>query len=367
MVKTSRSQPQSPVTIPRLLAGRSRRAAALLIAALMCAVAFAATAAAKPITVWAVGDGPNPYPGTRTMEVVDFLQQQEPFNDLLWLGDIYKAPTDQAFDDLYGPTYGRFAKQTYPTPGNHELKADRPLQPYDHYWEEHRPFVVGKKIHGMPDNLYATDLGDGWRLLGLTSSFVDPDSAPQAPDPPHPTVQDVLDFLHGELASHTGTCYIAIMHRPRYSAAGRTDQNTDLQPIWQDLAGHVDLYIQGHEHEYFRLNPAKIPDFYPTTVGFDDGINKHLVPGAQFFVVGTGGITLDYADQPGQVFDPTFPGLERFLVAPTVDDRFNLNYYGALKLTLTRGQAHYEYVKLDGAVYDSGTTTCKPVKPRKAE
>ena len=48
MVKTSRSQPQSPVTIPRLLAGRSRRAAALLIAALMCAVAFAATAAAKP-------------------------------------------------------------------------------------------------------------------------------------------------------------------------------------------------------------------------------------------------------------------------------------------------------------------------------
>jgi hypothetical protein len=103
------------------------------------------------------------------------------------------------------------------------------------------------------------------------------------------------------------------MHRPRYSAAGRTDQNTDLQS----------------------------------------------------FVIGTGGITLDYLDQPGQFFDRTFPGLESYLVAPSVGDRFSLSYYGALRLSLTKGKASYEYVQLDGSVYDSGTATCTPVKPKK--
>ncbi len=338
------------------------------IAWLACAGVLAVSAspatASAPVTVWAVGDGPNPYAGTRATDVVRFLQSQEPFNDLLWLGDIYKAPTDAAFDELYGPTYGRFAKQTYPTPGNHELKADRPLQPYDHYWERHRPSVVGHKIQGMPSNFYAVNLGNGWRLLGLTSSFIPPDSAPVAPDPPHPTVQDELAFLHHELSTHTGTCYVEIMHRPRYSAGGRTDQNTDLQPIWQELAGRVDLYVEAHEHEYFRLDPSKIPDYYPTTVSHDNNINKHLVRGAQEFVVGTGGITLDWLGQPGQIFDAHFPGLESYLVAPRAGDTLDLGYYGALRLSLTKAKAVYEYVKLDGSVFDSGTTRCTPVKPK---
>ncbi len=369
-----RRSPQSGHWASRGARGRLTRprgrALAISASALVCigvqGVTASTSAAAAPVTVWAVGDGPNPYAGTRTMEVVDFLQKREPFNDLLWLGDIYKAPTDQAFDDLYGRTYGRFATQTYPTPGNHELKTDRPLQPYDYYWEHHRPSVVGRKIAGMPSNLYAANLGNGWRLLGLTSSFVPPDSAPTAPDPPHPTVQDVLQFLHHELSTHTGTCYIEIMHRPRYSAGGRTNQNTDLQPIWQELAGRVSLYIEAHEHEYFRLDPSKIPDFYPTTVSHDSDINKHLLPGSQEFVVGTGGITLDWLDQPGQIFDPNFPGLESYLVPPRANDKLNLAYYGALRLSLKKGKAGYEYVKIDGSVYDSGTTTCTPVKSKTA-
>ncbi|MBV9334888.1 MAG: metallophosphoesterase [Solirubrobacterales bacterium] len=315
----------------------------------------------KPVVVWAVGDGPSPYAGTRALQVANFLQSEAPFNDLLWLGDIYDAPSDKAFDELYGPTYGRFAEQTYPTPGNHELKPRRPLGPYDDYWERHRPAVVGHKIDGNPSNLYAADLGQGWRLLGLTSSFVPPDFSPAAPNPPHPAVEDVLEFLHRELSTHTGTCYIAIMHRPRYSAGGRQEQNTDLQPIWQELAGRVDLYVQGHEHEYFRLDPSKIPDYYPTSVRDDNDINKQLVPGAQSFVVGTGGITLDYLGQPGQMFDTNFPGLESFVVAPNAAAKLDLAYYGALRLSLTNGHSSYEFVGLDGSVHDRGTTTCTPV------
>lgn len=354
----------------RISGARARgRCAAVAIgcAAFVCSVGVAAStatsAARAAVTVWAVGDGPNANPATRPKEVTNFLKEQEPFNDLLWLGDIYKARTDTVFNDLYGPTYGQFAKKTFPTPGNHELSADTPLGPYDHYWEQHRPFVVGPKKDGKRINLYTTNLGDGWRLLGLTSSFPLADSPGVAPTPPHPSVQDVLNFLHNELSAHTGTCYIAIMHRPRYSAGGRASQNTDLQPIWQELAGRVDLYVQGHEHEYFRLDPSKIPDYFPTTVSHDNHINGDLVPGAQSFVVGTGGITLDWLDQPNQIFDIHFPGLERYLVAPTKAHNLDLNYYGALRLSLTEGKASYEYVKLNGSVYDSGTTTCKPVAP----
>ena len=136
---------------------------ALLLAGL--APAAAAASLSRPIVVWAVGDGPNPYPDTHAKQVVGFLQSEEPFDDLLWLGDIYDAPTDKAFDKLYGSTYGRFAKQgPYPTPGNHELKARRPLGPYDDYWKKHRPSVIGGMIHKVPSNLYAADLGNGWRL-----------------------------------------------------------------------------------------------------------------------------------------------------------------------------------------------------------
>jgi hypothetical protein len=319
----------------------------------------------KPFVVWAVGDGPNPYEGTHTLQVANFLQSQEPFNDLLWLGDIYGARTDERFDELYGSTYGRFADQTYPTPGNHELEDPKPpvapLGPYDQYWEKHRRSVVGYKIDGVPSNLYAADLGQGWRLLGLTSAFPPADSSRSVPSQPHPTVQDVLEFLHKEFSTHTGTCYIAIMHRPRYSAGGRQDQNTDLQPIWQELAGRVDLYLQGHEHEYFRLDPSKIPDYYPAEVRHDNNINKQLVPGAQSFVVGTGGITLDWLDQTGQVFDTSFPGLENYVVAPNAAAKLNLAYYGALRLSLTTAHSSYEFVGLDGTVHDSGTTTCTPV------
>src|SRR5450631_1101332 len=313
MSQSSQSQPFASRCARRGLARFRANALTVTSAALVCIGGLAAgagtSAAAAPVTVWAVGDGPSPYPGTRTKEVTDFLHEQEPFNDLLWLGDVYKAPTDKVYNELYDPTYGRFANQTYPTPGNHELKSDRPLEPYDHYWEHHRPAVVGHKIDGMRSNLYAADLGNGWRLLGLTSSFIPPDSAPVAPDPPHPTVQDVLGFRH---------------------------------------------------------HPSKIPDYYPTTVSYDTNVNKHLVRGAQSFVVGTGGITLDYLDQPGQIFDTNFPGLERYLVPPSNSDKFDLSYYGALRLSLTRGKASYEYVKLDGSVYDAGTTTCKPVAHKTA-
>jgi hypothetical protein len=346
----------------------------LLIAVVVFGLCASAAVAAKPTIVWAVGDGPNAYPGTRTMEMINFLAKQKAaaqLDDLLWLGDIYKAPDDKTFDELYGRTYGRFAKETYPTPGNHELRSNVPLKPYDDYWKRERPKVLGKKDRLAPggyDNLYAANLGNGWRLLGLTSSFVPPDSLDQEgfPESPPPQAQDVVDFVTRDLAAHTGTCYIAIMHRPRYSAGGRADgQNTDLQPIWQAMAGRVDLYIQGHEHEYFRLDPSKIPDFYPTEhVPNDNDINKRLVPGAQFFVAGTGGITLDWLDQPGQIFDPRFPGLERYLVAPNSDHKFDLNYYGALRLSLTKGKAAWQYDRENGTVYDQGVNRCTPVTPK---
>ena len=173
--------------------GASTRNAKLALAALVAVIfAIAATTAvAAPKIVWAVGDGPNPYPDAQPAlkKEVAFLAEQKAagkFNDLLWLGDIYKAPDDKTFDELYGSTYGQFAKETYPTPGNHEAETHLPLKPYDDYWERERPAVRRRADSNSPagfDNLYAANLGNGWRLLGLTSSFTPPDSSNQARNP----------------------------------------------------------------------------------------------------------------------------------------------------------------------------------------
>jgi hypothetical protein len=296
-----------------------------------------ARASSKSLLVWAVGDGPN-QDNKRAAEVAAMIGGSKPA-DVLYLGDVYESGSKHEFDSYYNPTYGKFASITYPTPGNHELLSSPPLGGYDGYWKHKRPSVVGKH----KQNLYATDLGMGWRLLDLTSSFVSEGSGVTGEDvKPGPQASDVVKFAQADLAAHKGTCYIAMMHRPRFSAGAHGDQD-DLDAVWDALNGRTILLLQGHEHEYFRLNLDAVPA----------AANK--LAGAQSIVAGTGGVRLS------KTIDKSYPGLASSLVAPSSKDKSKKKYYGALRLELSSGQASWKFINLDGTTIDSGSVSCIPV------
>jgi hypothetical protein len=324
--------------------------AAAVVAAGLALAAVSATggtatprvAASKPLVVWAVGDGPNPT-NKRAAEVSAMIAAAKPA-DLLYLGDVYQTGSKQDFGQYYDPTYGKLASITYPTPGNHELESRPPLSGYDGYWKHKRPAVVGKgKL-----NLYATDLGMGWRLLDLTSSFVTEGSGPNADDTkPGPQEADVVNFVAADLAAHQGTCYIAMMHRPRFSAGAHGDQ-VDLAAIWNLLSSRTILLLQGHEHEYFRLNLDAV-------AGISGVIDSRPLPGAESLVVGTGGVQLS------KTIDTSYPGLAAHLVAPSSKDKTKKKYYGALRLELSPGHADTAFINLDGKTIDTSSVSCTPV------
>ncbi len=319
--------------------------AGLVLASVVSATGGAATppaASGKPLVVWAVGDGPNPS-NKRAAEVAAMIAAAKP-TDLLYLGDVYQTGSKSDFSHYYDPTFGKLASITYPTPGNHELDSTPPLSGYDAYWKHKRSAVMGKgKL-----NLYATDLGMGWRLLDLTSSFVTEGSGPNADDAsPGPQEADVVRFVAADLAAHQGTCYIAMMHRPRFSPGAHHDQ-VDLAPIWNLLSARTILLLQGHEHEYFRLNLDLV-------AGLSGVIDSRPLPGAESFVVGTGGVQLS------KTIDPSYPGLAAYLVAPSSKDKTKKKYYGALRLALSPGHADTAFINLDGTTIDTSSVSCTPV------
>jgi hypothetical protein len=318
----------------------------------LVAVALAGTACSssgprrKPepgIVVWAVGDATDPKDNTLSMAVSDMILADHPAA-LIYLGDVYDDGLLSEFEKLYQPTFGRLAPITYATPGNHELRDTPPLSGYDAYWtsKKDRPPVVPGK-----DNLYAADLGNGWRALGLTSSFVEEGSGADDEDTrPRPQETDVVEFVTKEFSSHLGTCYIPFMHRPRFSPGSHGDQS-DLQPIYERLKDHAALYLQGHEHEYFRLSLEDVR-------GSDEP-----VPGAQFIVAGTGGTPV------AKTFNPKYRGVVAHLVAPSKEAKKDPHHYGALRLVLHRGRADFAFHTLDGQIADRGSVSCDPVASRR--
>jgi hypothetical protein len=246
-------------------------------------------------TIWAVGDG-DASPASRA--VVRRIAAGHP-DRLLYLGDVYERGTAGDFRDHYAPSFGRLARITAPTPGNH----DWPRHPggYDPYWQHAlaRPRAAA---------WYAFRAG-GWTILSIDSETDHDSGSPQ------------LRWLRSQLRA-PGTCRIAFWHRPRYSAGTHHGDDADMAPVWDALRGHAAIVLSGHEHDMQRLHPI-------------DAMTS--------FVSGAGGHS-HYAlhrDDPRLAFG---------------DDRDD----GALRLRLRRGSASYAFVTADGRVLDAGTLRCRP-------
>ena len=245
--------------------------------------------------VWAVGDGDA---STEGAAVVDLIEADAPHR-VLYLGDVYELGTAEEFRRNFQPTYGRLAKVTAPTPGNHDWPASR--RGYDPYW---------RRVHGTRAAHWYAFRAAGWQVISLNSETAHGKGSPQH------------RWLRAQVRRR-GTCRLAFWHRPRFSAGSHGD-TPGMAPLWDALRGRAVIVVSGHDHDMQRVRPI-------------DGITQ--------FVSGAGGRHLYRVNS----------GDRRLAFA---DDR----NFGALRLWLQRGRAEYAFFAVDGSVLDEGTIRCRPLR-----
>jgi hypothetical protein len=249
----------------------------------------------KPVSVvWAIGDGADGGPDSRA---VASMVGSRRVDRLLYLGDVYETGSAQDFQANYDTAYSRFDPITAPTIGNHEWPSI--ATGYVPYWTAAR---------GAPPPLRYAFAASGWQLISLNSN--------------EPTSQDQLDWLSTEIRDtpRFGTCRIAFMHHPIFSAGLHGDL-TALQGIFGELEGHASIVLAGHDHDMQRLQPV-------------------------------GGITPYVEGAGGRELYPVNRSDSRLAFA---DD----THHGALRLELRPGRAVLTFVAEDGSRLDRSTVACR--------
>ena len=180
------------------------------------------------------------------------------------LGDLqYPDGTLDSYEQGYDPTWGKFADETYPAPGNHDYHVAGAEGYFDYWASKNRP--TGPAGGGY----YSWDLGS-WHLIALNSNCDDVGCGEGSPQ---------NDFLEQDLASTTERCILAYWHHPLFNSG---EQHGDSTPwgakgFWQDLStAGADIVLNGHEHNYQRY-------------GKQDLQGQAMSDGIREFVVGTGG------------------------------------------------------------------------------
>jgi hypothetical protein len=220
----------------------------------------------------------------------------------LYLGDVYNYGTAAEFEQNYKPVFGRFDPIAAPTIGNHEY--DNRVTGYDPYWTAAR---------GQATPPWYSFSVAGWQFLSLNAMEPAGEGSQQ------------LDWLRRRLAQtpRFGSCRIAFMHFPRYSAGpdgGTHGDHHELAAVWDAMVGRARMFLAGHNHHMERRIPV-------------DGITQ--------LISGAGGRELSNADEsdPGAAF---------------VED----GLHGALRLRLRRGFAQASFIGVDGDLLDVSPISC---------
>jgi hypothetical protein len=240
---------------------------------------------------------------------------------VLTLGDHqYEDSTYDKFLRAFAPSWGRLKALIRPAIGNHEyITAD--AAGYFQYFGA----AAGDPTRGY----YSYDLG-GWHILSLNSECSHVGGCG-----PGSTQEK---WLLADLAAHPSTCALAYWHEPRFSSGQHGDAQ-QMTTLWNDLvAAHVDVVLQGHNHDYERFEPLGAT---PSGAKYQ---SPNLDPrGIRAFVVGTGGKN-HYA----------------FASAPLAGEVVrNSDTYGVLKLTLHPTGYDWAFVPEPGKGFtDAGSGTC---------
>jgi hypothetical protein len=266
-----------------------------LLATVAIALAGPTPAQTESAVVWAAGDAAAP--GESADRVAALVRRGRP-DRFLYLGDVYETGTAQEFRRWYHPRFGRLARITWPTIGNHE---------WDKRFDGYYPYWYRRKGERLPP-WYRTEIA-GWEIFSLNSQA------------PHGTGSPQVRWLESALAGAVGDCRIGFWHRPRYSA-GAYAGAPDLNPLWNRLVGHAKIVLTGHDHNLQRHRPQR-------------GITQ--------YVVGAGGRGR-YSLHPG---NPTLAW-----------GRDDVN--GALRMVLRPGHALLEFRAPSGRLLDRSRVSCSP-------
>ena len=229
---------------------------------------------------------------------------------VLTLGDNqYEQGALSAFQQVYGPSWGKFLAKTYPAIGNHEYVTSGAAGYFGYFGSR------------APSSYYAYNVG-AWHFISLNSECSHLTGGCAAGG-----AQET--WLKADLAAHSG-CTLAYWHEPRWSN-GEHGNATQMTTIWNDLvAAHADIVLSGHNHDYERY-------------GQMDANGQPSAGGVREFVVGTGG---------KNHYGITAPMLAGEQVQ-------NDRTFGVLKLTLSPGAYAWQFLPAAGYSFtDSGTGTC---------
>jgi hypothetical protein len=224
----------------------------------------------------------------------------------------YEDGSTANYTDCYAPTWGRVLGRTIlPAAGNHDWQTPRAAGYLAYFGTVADPQGV---------TWYSTDLG-AWHVIVLDSNCDEvggcDDASPEG------------QWLAKDLAASTAHCTLAIWHHPRFSSGEHGDDG-HVTPFWKQLyAADAELIINGHDHDYERFAPQ-------------DPSGKVERPGGlREIVVGTGGSEL------------------RTFKKQAANSEFRLaGVWGVLRLTLHPANYDWEFLPVDSAVADSGSTPC---------
>lgn len=237
-----------------------------------------------------------------TAKLLDGIQ-----GTVVTLGDnVYYHGSLREFLDCYEPTWGRHKDRTFPSPGNHDYETPGAAGYFDYFGES----------AGQPGlGYYSYDLGS-WHILSLNSNISASAGSPQ------------YAFVARDLTTRPASCTLAYWHHPLFSSGpnGNTRTMTDIYKLLYDNG--ADVVLNGHEHWYERFEPQTA-----------DGV-ADTARGIRQFVVGTGG---------GEI---TGEAQRKANSAIRIGD------FGVLRLTLQQGSYDWNFVRVGGAIADSGAGGC---------
>jgi glucose/arabinose dehydrogenase len=229
--------------------------------------------------------------------------------------NVHASGTLADFQNCYGPSWGRHAARTRPTPGDGDYETAGAFGYFGYF--NAVAGTTGPRAGEAGKGFYSYDLG-AWHVVVLNSNIAMAVGSEQE------------RWLRDDLARTTQPCVLAYWHAPRFSSYS-TAVRTEVKPLWDALyAARADVIVNGHYRLYERFglqNP-------------NGGADAAL--GIRQFTVGTGGHGV------------VTPGTPR----PNSEVRAG-GVYGVIKFTLNSTSYDWEFVPIAGQTFrDSGTGTC---------
>jgi hypothetical protein len=282
----------------------------------------------------------------RQMATSDLLSGAD---NVFALGDTqYVCGGAAAYQQSYGPSWGRFKAITWAIPADQEYETSGGTDcssgaaGYFNYFGNRGGSVTATPLPGVSQSaipgVYSFNLPEGcapgaggnciWHVVGLLSVCSQAGGCGNG--------SPMESWLDQDLTANSWAgCTAVMLHLPRFSskANGNNQINNSLLALWQDFVGHgVEFVLSGNSHYYERFGPQ-------------DALGNADPNGTVQWIVGSGGRGHGGLAAPGSRLPNSQAG--------TKDD------FGVLELTLHDGSYGWDFLPIAGGTFaDTGSRNC---------